>query len=39
MATNMPGDLPVGNGNLLINFDTNYNIRDIYYLLYVGLGR
>jgi len=25
----------VGNGNLLINFDTNYNIRDIYYP-YVG---
>jgi len=31
----MPRDLPVGNGNLLINFDTNYNIRDIYYP-YVG---
>jgi len=27
----MPRDLPVGNGNLLINFDTDYNIRDIYY--------
>jgi len=31
----MPRDLPVGNGNLLINFDTAYNIRDIYYP-YVG---
>ena len=31
----MPRDLPVGNGNLLINFDINYNIRDIYYP-YVG---
>jgi len=31
----MPRDLPVGNGNLLINFDTNYNIRDIYHP-YVG---
>ncbi len=29
-------DLPVGNGNLLINFDTAYNIRDIYYP-YVGM--
>ncbi len=27
----MPRDLPVGNGNLLVNFDRNYNIRDIYY--------
>jgi len=31
----MPRDLPVGNGNLLINFDIDYNIRDIYYP-YVG---
>jgi len=31
----MPRDLPIGNGNLLINFDTDYNIRDIYYP-YVG---
>ncbi len=31
----MPRDLPVGNGNLLINFDTDYSIRDIYYP-YVG---
>jgi GH15 family glucan-1,4-alpha-glucosidase len=32
----MPRDLPVGNGNLLINFDTDYNIRDICYP-YIGL--
>jgi len=31
----MPRDLPVGNGNLLINFDADYNVRDIYYP-YVG---
>ncbi len=31
----MPRDLPVGNGNLLVNFDQDYNIRDIYYP-YVG---
>ena len=31
----MPRDLPIGNGNLFINFDTDYNIRDIYYP-YVG---
>ena len=31
----MPRDLPVGNGNLLINFDADYNIRDIYYP-YIG---
>jgi len=31
----MPRDLPIGNGNLLINFDTDYNIRDIYYP-YIG---
>jgi GH15 family glucan-1,4-alpha-glucosidase len=31
----MPRSLVVGNGNLLINFDTDYNIRDIYYP-YVG---
>ena len=24
-------DVPVGNGNLLIDFDSQYNIRDIYY--------
>jgi glucoamylase len=27
----MPRDLPVGNGRVLINFDTDYRIRDIYY--------
>ncbi|RLG26914.1 glycoside hydrolase family 15 protein [Methanosarcinales archaeon] len=32
----MPRDIPVGNGNLLVNFDNNYQIRDIYYP-YVGL--
>lgn len=31
----MPRDLPVGNGRLLVNFDKDYNIRDIYYP-YVG---
>jgi GH15 family glucan-1,4-alpha-glucosidase len=31
----MARDLPIGNGNVLINFDTNYNLRDIYYP-YVG---
>ena len=31
----MPSDLPLGNGNLLINFDKDYNLRDIYYP-YVG---
>ena len=35
LTTNMPRDLPIGNGNLLINFDTDYNIRDIYYP-YIG---
>ncbi len=27
----MPRDLPIGNGNLMINFDHDYNIRDVYY--------
>src|SRR5258708_6970280 len=27
----MPRDLPIGNGCLLINFDHEYNIRDVYY--------
>src|SRR5487761_55904 len=27
----MPRDLPVGNGRLLINFDSSYFIRDFYY--------
>src|SRR5579859_3843475 len=32
----MPRDLPVGNGNLLITFDPQYQIRDIYFP-YVGM--
>lgn len=31
----MPRDIPVGNGNLLITFDQDYCLRDIYYP-YVG---
>ncbi len=31
----MPRDIPVGNGSLLVNFDSNYNIRDFYFP-YVG---
>ncbi len=27
----MPRDIPVGNGSLLIGFDKNYYIRDLYY--------
>jgi len=27
----MPRDLPLGNGRLLINFDKNYNVRDLYW--------
>ena len=27
----MPKDLPISNGNLLLNFDSNYRIRDIYF--------
>jgi GH15 family glucan-1,4-alpha-glucosidase len=27
----MPRDIPVGNGNLLVNFDLDYRIRDIYF--------
>ncbi len=27
----MPRDLPIGNGNVLINFDKQYRVRDIYY--------
>jgi GH15 family glucan-1,4-alpha-glucosidase len=27
----MPRDIPVGNGRLLICFDQNYCIRDLYY--------
>src|ERR1043166_7492872 len=31
MLASMPRDLPIGNGNLMINFDHEYNIRDVYY--------
>lgn len=27
----MPRDIPIGNGNLLITFDQDYCLRDIYY--------
>ncbi len=27
----MPRDLPLSNGNVMINFDGDYNIRDVYY--------
>ncbi len=27
----MPRDLPIGNGTLLVTFDAQYRIRDIYY--------
>jgi GH15 family glucan-1,4-alpha-glucosidase len=27
----MPKDLPVSNGNLLLNFDSDYRIRDVYF--------
>ena len=27
----MPKDIPVSNGNLLINFDSDYRIRDVYF--------
>jgi len=27
----MPRDLPIGNGSLMVNFDANYVLRDIYY--------
>jgi glucoamylase len=32
----MPRDLPLSNGSLLVNFDSTYTLRDIYYP-YVGL--
>ncbi|MBI3163292.1 MAG: glycoside hydrolase family 15 protein [Chloroflexi bacterium] len=32
----MPRDIPVGNGSLLINFDSNYQLRDLYWP-HVGL--
>ncbi|HEX5323016.1 MAG TPA: glycoside hydrolase family 15 protein [Capsulimonadaceae bacterium] len=31
----MPRDIPVGNGNLLVDFDSNYELRDFYFP-YVG---
>ncbi|WP_169703743.1 hypothetical protein [Candidatus Kuenenia stuttgartiensis] len=31
----MPRDIPVGNGSMLVTFDSEYQIRDIYYP-YVG---
>src|SRR3989338_3617270 len=31
----MPRDIPVGNGSMLVTFDREYQIRDIYYP-YVG---
>ncbi len=27
----MPRDIPIGNGSLLINFDSSYHLRDIYF--------
>src|SRR6185295_795730 len=27
----MPRDIPVGNGTLLVTFDKDYRIRDVYY--------
>jgi glucoamylase len=27
----MPRDLPLGNGTLLVNFDSTYTLRDVYY--------
>ncbi len=27
----MPKDIPVSNGNLLVNFDSDYRIRDVYF--------
>lgn len=27
----MPRDIPVGNGSLLVNFDQNYQLRDLYW--------
>jgi glucoamylase len=31
LSSSMPRDLPISNGNLMINFDHAYNIRDVYY--------
>src|ERR1039458_5097736 len=27
----MPRDLPIGNGRMLVNFDSSYCVRDVYY--------
>ena len=27
----MPRDIPIGNGHLLVNFDSRYHLRDIYF--------
>ncbi len=27
----MPRDLPLANGRMLVNFDANYDLRDIYW--------
>ena len=32
----MPRDLPLGNGDFLVTFDSTYTLRDIYYP-HVGL--
>ena len=32
----MPRDIPIGNGSLLVNFDPNYQLRDLYWP-HVGL--
>ncbi len=29
----MPKDIPVSNGNLLFNFDSDYQVRDVYFPL------
>ena len=31
LLPNMPRDLPIGNGQLLVTFDPNYCLRDFYY--------
>jgi glucoamylase len=32
----MPRDLPIANGRLLVNFDSNYRVRDLYFP-YIGM--
>ena len=27
----MPRDLPLGNGDFLVNFDARYQLRDVFY--------